>query len=415
MLQARLTLLVLSTLESLPKGRLELLLPDGEVRVFGQSPELLDVKLVVKDKRFFKALAWSGDIGLAESYLAGYWDCESPEGQPNPAPLIHWFLLNHEFLPANKRVSRGVGALKQGIERLRHALRRNTLKGSRKNILAHYDLGNEFYAEFLDPSMTYSSAYFPDASATLAEAQTEKYDRLCRKLALKPDMRVLEIGCGWGGFAEHAVCHYGCHVTGLTLSPAQLGYAWKRLARCDQATRVEFLLKDYREMDGQFDAIVSIEMLEAVGHDYLPDFFRQCDRLLAPDGLIALQVITCPDSTYNSYRHSMDFIRKHIFPGGHLPSLGALQQACVAAETRFDWCHLESFGGHYARTLQLWRLRFDAAWERIEPLGFDERFRRLWRMYLAYCEAAFTMRHINVVQAVLARRNEQGMMSERSS
>lgn len=397
---------VSALLEKLPHGAVTMQHPDGLRSRYGHPLLESDCIVRVSDNRFYRRLAWDGDIGLAESYIAGEWTAH------DPAAFIYWLLQNREYLPQGGRLSRILGSVRELGERLRHRLRANTLSGSRDNIIAHYDLGNDFYRLFLDPSMTYSSAFFTEQAQTLEAAQREKYARLCRQLALKKGMQVLEIGCGWGGFAEYAAQEHGCQVTGITLSPAQLEYARERIAHAGLEDLVVFELCDYREQRGHYDAIVSIEMLEAVGHKYLPEFFAKCERLLTPDGVLALQVITCSDSRYEAYCNSSDFIRKHVFPGGHLPSLGAMQTACTAS-SRFDITALESFGQHYAKTLRLWRERFEANWPRIESQGFDVRFRRLWRMYLAYCEAAFEARHINVVQCFLTRPNEAGLPSER--
>jgi len=287
---------------------------------------------------------------------------------------------------------------------------RNTRHNSRRNSRKHYDLGNDFYSLWLDDTLTYSSAWFEGADS-LEQAQENKYRRLCQKLRLGPGMRVLEIGCGWGGFAIHAARHFGVQVTAITISPAQHAKAVERVRAAGLEDRVEVLLRDYREVRGQFDAIASIEMLEAVGHAFLRTYFAQCHRLLKPTGRVGLQVIICPDSRYDAMRRSADWIKKHIFPGGQLPSIKALvDSACSTGDLYLQ--HLENFGLHYARTLNLWRERFNLQSRAVMALGFDERFLRKWNYYLAYCEAAFATRNINVAQMILSRPNNTAFALE---
>jgi cyclopropane-fatty-acyl-phospholipid synthase len=275
---------------------------------------------------------------------------------------------------------------------------------SKRNIRDHYDLSNDFFRLWLDDSLTYSSAIFPTPDADLHTAQIEKYDRLCRRLQLQPHDHLLEIGSGWGGMSIHAASTYGCKVTSLTISPAQQKEALERVRAAGLADRVEIRLQDYREVSGRFDKIVSIEMIEAVGDQFVDLFFRQCTRLLQPQGLLGLQMIICPDRQYPILREGVDFIQKHIFPGSLLMSLRRVNEATVKAGdlNLFDW---KDLGMHYARTLQLWREKFLARLEDIRALGFDEKFLRKWEYYLAYCEAAFGTRHISVVQAIYSRPN----------
>jgi cyclopropane-fatty-acyl-phospholipid synthase len=384
-------------------GSMQLILPNGRTYLFGDS-NARSFSVQVKDARFFRALALSGDIGLAEAYLDQWWD------SANPAQFIEWLLLNQKHFPKPGLVAR-ILDLKESIH---HAFNRNSRSGSRRNIMAHYDLGNDFYRLFLDQTMSYSSAYFVDSSQTLESAQNEKYDRICRKLDLKPNMHVLEIGCGWGGFAHYAATKYGCRITGTTISPSQKQFAQERMFAAGLSEQVTIIQEDYRDLTGKYDAIVSIEMLEAVGHAYLQSFFKKCDELLIENGLLALQFITCSDARYPSYRKSADFIRKYIFPGGHLPSVAAIHSVNEVS-TELNLAHFESFGAHYGKTLLLWRERFEDNWEHIEALGFDAYFRRLWRFYFCYCEAAFQTRHINVVQGIWARSNDAGMHTEKVS
>jgi cyclopropane-fatty-acyl-phospholipid synthase len=279
---------------------------------------------------------------------------------------------------------------------------RNTRGGSRANIAAHYDLGNDLFERFLDPSMTYSSAVFEDDDCDLASAQRAKYDRLCGKLALRPDDHVLEIGSGWGGFAIHAATHYGCRVTTTTISRQQFELARERVARAGVADRVEILMTDYRDLAGTYDKLVSIEMVEAVGHQYMEEFFRLCCERLRPDGLCAIQAIVHADQVFEESKRTVDFIKRYIFPGGSLPCVWSMCDAAKNA-TDFRLIHLEDIGEHYARTLAMWRQRFLENREAIRGLGYEERFLRMWEFYLAYCEGAFEERAIGAVQTLFAR------------
>jgi cyclopropane-fatty-acyl-phospholipid synthase len=281
-------------------------------------------------------------------------------------------------------------------------LLRNTRSGSKRNIAAHYDLSNEFFALMLDPTMTYSSGVFSASPATLEQAQIEKYDRICRALRLSSTDHVLEIGTGWGGFALHAARHYGCQVTTTTISTEQRAYAAQRFRDAGLDRRITLLDCDYRDLVGQFDKLVSIEMIEAVGEKYLPVYFRQCSRLVKPDGAMLLQAITIPDHRYEGYRRSVDFIQRYIFPGGFLPSMSAMA-GCVARETDFRFLHVADFGPHYARTLAAWRRNFWDNISRVRALGFDDRFVRTWHYYLCYCEAGFLERQIGVSQLLLTK------------
>ncbi|MFO0941086.1 MAG: cyclopropane-fatty-acyl-phospholipid synthase family protein [Pirellulales bacterium] len=279
---------------------------------------------------------------------------------------------------------------------------RNTKAGSRRNISAHYDLSNDFFSLMLDASMTYSSAVFAKPEMTLAEAQHEKYDRICRKLNLKPSDHILEIGTGWGGMAIHAAEHYGCRVTTTTISQQQYQLAKTRIQDAGLQDRINLLQLDYRDLTGKYDKLISIEMIEAVGEKYLPGYFAQCSRLLKPEGAMALQAITIPDHRFDAYRHSVDFIQRYIFPGGFLPSIGAIGRS-LAAQTDFRFVHCEDFGSHYADTLGIWRENFWNAIDQVRELGFDNRFIRTWQYYLCYCEAGFRERLIGVCQLVLTK------------
>lgn len=406
---------VLRLLAKLPSGRLTLESPDGSVHVFGggvgqrlavesvQAREMATQAFVtIRRPEFFARCVLHGDIGLAEGYIEGDWET------PDLCAVVAWFLLNHEHTPTlsgSRAGAAGVNVLRF-IDRLGHLLRPNSRSTAGRNIREHYDLSNEFFRLWLDPSMMYSSARWKRPSATLAEAQTAKNEALCRKLHLRSTDHVLEIGSGWGGWAIHAAREYGCRVTTLTLSLRQREWAMERIAAAGLSDRISVRLQDYRELPESpaYDKIVSIEMLEAVGHRYLRDWCRLVSRALKRDGVMALQFITCPDARYESLRHGIDFIQKHIFPGSLLLSVNRLN-TMLAEEGGFLLYELEDIGQDYARTLDLWRENFNREREAIRSLGFDERFLRKWNYYLAYCEAAFAMRNISAVQTVHTRPN----------
>jgi cyclopropane-fatty-acyl-phospholipid synthase len=384
--------LLLRRLERLERGRLRLVEADG-VRSFGTAGDGPAVELRVTDPRFYAKVAFGGSIGAAESYMAGQWRTDDLTG------LLRLILRNRSVLEG---LESGWARLVAPFRRLFHLLRDNTRRGSRRNIEAHYDLGNEFFALFLDRRRMYSCAVFDPPGATLDQAQEAKLERICRKLDLQPGDRVLEIGTGWGGFALHAAGRHGCRVTTATISPAQHRHATEAVREAGLDHRVEVLLRDYRELEGRYDKLVSIEMIEAVGHRHLGRFFELCCRRLAPHGLMLLQSITLADPLYRRYRQSVDFIQRYIFPGGALPSVGALT-AAVAERTDLVAVHLEDLGSHYARTLRHWRERFHAHRDRVAAMGFSERFCRMWEYYFCYCEAGFLERTVSDVQLLLAR------------
>ena len=377
--QSRDTRLALQLFGALSGGTLEVRFPDGASHLFGQGGD--SHVLHVRDERTFSQALARGDIGFAEAYLDGHWDT------PDLAGLLTLFARNR---PQLRRAIHGHWRQLLGA-RLRHWLNGNTRRGSKRNIMAHYDLGNDFYARWLDPSMSYSSALFSarDPADDLQSAQHAKYRRILRRLEAQPGQRVLEIGCGWGGFAELADAA-GLQVTGLTLSPSQLEWAQRRVPAAD------LRLQDYRDIDETFDHIVSIEMFEAVGERYWPGYFATLRRALRPGGRAVVQSIVIADELFADYRKGTDFIQQYIFPGGMLPSPQAFHEAAVRAGLRVRGSY--AFGADYARTLAEWHRNFEAAWPEIARLGFDERFRRLWRMYLAYCEAGFNAGNIDVVQ-----------------
>ena len=390
--------LLLDAFTRIRTGQLLLTLPDGSTRFFGSADtDGPSVSIVVKDREWFRRVVLGDDIGLGESFIEGLWETDDLSG------FLKLLLLNRHHLgnPAIGLVLPVFKKIAQGADWIRHLLNGNTRKGSVRNIHAHYDLGNQFYQQFLDPGMTYSSAWFSSPHDALEDAQTEKYDRLCRRLDLRPGLNVLEIGSGWGGFAIHAATRYGCNVTSLTVSQEQYAYAKERVAAAGLADQITILFKDYRDMTGRFDRIASIEMLEAVGHEHLNSYFRQCARLLTPDGIVGLQVILTPDSRDHGYRRRSDYIRKHIFPGGHVPTFKSIHEA-VARHSNWDLQHMESFGTHYAETLRRWRARFLETTAQRRALGFPETFDRKWLFYFAFCEAGFECRHIQVAQLIYA-------------
>ena len=373
-------------------GELTFLLPDGRRLVFSGAEET-DAKALIVVRNF--AFAWrsilGGDIGFYESYADGQWDT------PNLADVLYIFARNADYVQDAFH-----GAfLFDWLNNVRHALNKNTRTGAQRNIMAHYDLGNAFYAQWLDATMTYSSARFPQPDADLSTAQETKYRTLAESIDLKPDETVLEIGSGWGGFAVHAARERGAKVTGLTLSPSQLEYAKKRAFEEGLAERVDFRLQDYRDVKERFDKIASIEMFEAVGKEYWPAYFDKVRNALKPGGAAGLQIITIADRFYENYQRSTDFIQRYVFPGGALPSPAVLKDLSDRAGLTVR--SVAEFGQDYARTLGEWHKRFINAWDDIAPLGFDERFKKLWRFYLAYCEAGFRAGTTNVRQMAITR------------
>ncbi len=388
---------LLKLLERLPIGQLELRLPDGSVQLLGSSGPRAALSLANWD--MFGRTLKSGDIGFAESFIAGDWD------SPDLTGLLRLCLLNREHVEG---ILYGSWWGRLGY-RLRHLLRRNSKAGSARNIHAHYDLGNDFYRLWLDPSMSYSAAWFEgrDArGADLLQAQQAKYRRALREARVEPGARVLEIGCGWGGLAETAARDFGAHVTGVTLSSEQLQWAQQRLQRAGLAERAQMLYLDYRDLPARhasepFDAVVSIEMFEAVGHEYWAGYFQTLNACLKPGGHACIQTITIRDDLFPRYLRSTDFIQQYIFPGGLLPSPSAFEaearRAGFVVENRL------AFGPDYAETLRRWRDAFEANLETVQRQGFDRRFQRIWAFYLAYCEAAFDTGNTDVVQFTLRK------------
>ena len=369
---------------------------DGDVRVIcGEKnvPEL-STNLHISNHRFYWHLLTGGTLGAAEAYLRGYWRAQS-------LVTLMRILCRQEQSVGQVGKSFFDLLYKPG-NTIANYIRRNSKAGSRRNIAAHYDLSNEFFAMFLDPTMTYSSGIFPSANSTMEEASLAKYERICRKLSLSADDHLLEIGTGWGGFAIYAAKHYGCQITTTTISAEQHKMAEQRVREAGLSDKITILQCDYRDLKGSYDKLTSIEMVEAVGHAYLPNYFEQCCRLLKPDGIFVMQAITIPDQRYENYRRGIDFIQRYIFPGGCLPSLGAIQSA-ITGKTDFQLVHLEDFAGHYARTLANWHERFKEREAEIRNLGMDSRFIRAWEYYFAYCQAGFEERQVGVAQLVFCR------------
>lgn len=385
--------LVLKFLGKIRNGCMVVTLPDGERRVFGDPESTLRGRMNIREYACFPRLARDGDIGLGETYTAGLWDSE------DPTALLRVFLANNENADDRDAWFSRIG---RAINRWRHTRRANTPRNSQRNIREHYDLGNDMFSAFLDESMMYSCAYWEHPEDSLAEAQRAKLQRVIRMAQLGPDDHVLEIGCGWGAFAIEAVKTTGCRVTGISLSKEQLEWARRRVKEEGLEDRITLLHIDYRHMTGSFTKIVSIEMIEAVGHQFYPSFFQSLERLLAPDGLVVIQAITYPDSKWAAYRDGVDWIQKHIFPGGELPSLTALSEA-MTRHSKFMIEHVDNIGVHYARTLREWRSRFLAAREHLKRNGYGDEFVRAWDYYFCYCEAGFESRAIATHQIVFTR------------
>jgi cyclopropane-fatty-acyl-phospholipid synthase len=353
----------------------------------------VNATLRVHHPDFYRQLARNGSVGAGEAYMDGLWSCD------DLVSLVRLLVRNRDLLDGMESgLARFGGYAMQAI----HALKRNTRGGSRRNISAHYDLGNEFFELFLDPDMMYSSAIFAGPDDTLEQASKRKLARICQKLELDPRDRLLEIGTGWGGLALHAARHYGCHVTTTTISREQHALASARVQQAGLGDRVSVLLEDYRDLAGSYDKLVSIEMIEAIGHQYLDTYFEKCAALLAPEGMALIQAITIEDHRYAQALRSVDFIKRHVFPGSFIPSVTAMvESAGRAGELRL--INLEDFGPSYALTLQHWRQRFLSRLDRVRAQGYDERFIRLWEFYLCYCEGGFRERSISDVHLLLAR------------
>lgn len=391
---------VMRSLEQMTLGCLRIELPDGSEKIIGTPGDRMSASLRILNRSFFRRCVLFGDIGFGEAFVDGDWDTG------DITAVISWFILNVENSPAmsGARGRKLIINLLGWKNRIGHLIRRNSLEMSRQNISEHYDLGNDFYQLFLDSSMTYSSGLFASPRQSLYEAQIAKYDRLCRRLMLKPGEHILEIGSGWGGFSLHAAKNYGVKITTVTISKEQYNHAREVFQREGLSDQIGIKLMDYRALTGRFDKIVSIEMLEAVGDAYLETYFSKCHELLKPGGLLGLQMITCPDSRYDSLRKNVDWIQKHIFPGSLLLSVHRVNEA-LRRTGEFFLHDLKDLGLSYAETLKRWRAAFNQNETSVRNLKFDTRFIRKWNYYLSYCEAAFAMRNISVVQAIYTRPN----------
>ncbi len=385
---------IFSVMDKLKYGCIRMV-EDNQSHVFGGTDQdrSLEATLFVHHSRFYRRILFSGSIGAAEAYMEGLWSAD------DLTTVMRIMALNQ---PVFAEMEKGLARLTRPLYRFYHFARKNTTIGSRKNILAHYDLGNDFYTLFLDPTLTYSCGIFETDGSSMEEASLAKYDRICKKLQLKPGDRVMEIGTGWGGFALYAVKHFDVHITTTTISDEQFHFARKRFHEAGLEDRITLLKKDYRELKGQYDKLVSIEMIEAVGHQYFDIFFRTCSQLLRDNGMMLLQAITIRDQEFKRYIQSVDFIKRYIFPGGCLPSVGSMM-ASLARTTDMTLFHLEDITPHYARTLREWRNRFFKNIDHVRAMQFPETFIRMWEYYLCYCEGGFSERYIGDVQMLLTK------------
>jgi len=378
----------------------ELTIIDGsEIHVFGIPKSELKATLTVSSQEFYVFLGSGGTNGAAEAFTAGYWSAD------NLVQLIQLIIRNKKTMEG---LESGLARLTNPITKIIHRLRQNTLKGSKSNILAHYDLSNDFYKLWLDSTMTYSSGIFLNKKSSMLDASVEKLDRLCRKLNLNSSDHVLEIGTGWGSFATHAAKNYGCKVTTTTISDNQFNYVAELISKENLDNKITLLNKDYRELEGVFDKVVSIEMIEAVGSDFVPGFFEKASSLLKKNGLMALQGITYNDPDFNAYKNSVDFIRKYIFPGSCLISMSQVEKA-IKDKTDLIMVDSEDITLHYARTLEIWRKDFENVLPQVRELGFSDPFIRIWVFYLVYCEAGFLENLIGDFQFIFAKPDSKNI------
>ncbi|GAB3342329.1 SAM-dependent methyltransferase [Marilutibacter aestuarii] len=391
---------LLAMFATLDHGGLTLVDGLGTSRFGGAAPDGLEATVRINDPAFYRAVAARGSVGAGEAYIEGHWECS------DLVALVRLLVRNRDLLDG---MEGGLARLGGWMLRAWHALQRNTREGSRRNITAHYDLGNEFFGLFLSPDLMYSSALFESGDEPLEAASRRKLEAICAHLELRPGDRVVEIGTGWGGFALHAARHHGCHVTTTTISREQHALASERVAAAGLQDRVTLLLDDYRDLQGSYDKLVSIEMIEAVGADYLDTYFATLGRLLAPGGRAVLQAITIEDHRYAQARDSVDFIKRFVFPGSFIPSISAMLDA-KARNTDLQLLRMEDFGPSYALTLRAWRQRFLARLPEVRAQGFDERFIRMWTFYLAYCEGGFLERATGVAHLVMGRPDRRGMV-----
>ncbi|MGB1333889.1 MAG: class I SAM-dependent methyltransferase [Porticoccaceae bacterium] len=386
--------LLFSRLNKLEFGQVKIVDQWGE-HCFGHSnlSGELSVEIKVEDQRFYSDIAFGGTVAAGEAYMQGYWSCDNLTG------LVRIMLRNRQVMD---QVEGGFSLFKAPILRFVHWLNRNSQAGSRRNIEAHYDLGNEMFELFLDPTMMYSCAYYPNSDTSLNEAATAKLQRICDKLQLSEADHVVEIGTGWGGFAIYAATHYGCKVTTTTISKQQYEVAQQRVIAAGLQDKVTLLLEDYRDLRGSYDKLVSIEMIEAVGHQYLDTYFAKCSDLLKPNGIMLIQAITIQDQFYDQAIKSVDFIQRYIFPGGFIPSVTAISNA-VKRSTDVRLFQMEDIGPHYATTLRDWRKNFFNNIERIKGLGYSEQFIAMWQFYLCYCEGGFLERTLGTSHLVFVK------------
>ena len=386
--------LLFSRLRKIECGQVKIIDHCGE-QLFGNTEESseLTVEISVKDQRFYSDIALGGTVAAGEAYMQGYWSCNNLTG------LVRIMLRNRQVMD---QVEGGFSLFKAPILRLMHWLNRNSQAGSRRNIEAHYDLGNEMFELFLDPTMMYSCAYYPDSEASLDQAATAKLQRICEKLQLSETDHVVEIGTGWGGFAIYAATHFGCKVTTTTISKQQYEIARQRVIAAGLEDKVTLLMEDYRDLQGAYDKLVSIEMIEAVGPQYLETYFTKCSTLLKPDGIMLIQAITIQDQFYDQAIKSVDFIQRYIFPGGFIPSVTAISNAVKnATDTRLF--QMEDIGPHYATTLRDWRKNFFNNIEQIKALGYSDQFIAMWEFYLCYCEGGFLERTLGTSHLVFVK------------
>lgn len=385
--------IVMYKFNELEQGRL-IVIDNNDMHQFGDlSLNPLKATITVRNPSFYSSLAFGGSVGVGEAYFQGDWDCD------NLTSLIRIFLVNRDALD---KIDNGSSFLKGMLNKVFHWFNKNNRQGSRRNISAHYDIGNDLFKLMLDENMMYSSAVYTDDQCSLETAAINKIERLCQKLQLDEDDHLLEIGCGWGGFAVHAVKKYGCRVTTTTISQEQYKYTRQLIKRQGLEDKIELLFEDYRDLTGKYDKLVSIEMIEAVGLENLNTYFNKCSSLLKPDGLMCIQAITIEDQRYEQARREVDFIQKYIFPGGSLPSITAMSNS-ITNSTDMRIYDIDDIGLHYAKTLKHWKERFFKNEMEVYKLGYNEVFVRLWEFYLSYCEGGFQERAISTVHLLLTK------------
>lgn len=384
----------LSKFSEIKHGNITLKEGNNEYNFGEDDPDFpLHVSITVYEPSFYSDVIFGGTVGSGEAYMARSWDCQQLTN------LVRIILRNEHVLNS---IDGGFGKLMLPLHKAFHILHRNTLYGSRKNIGVHYDLGNDMFERFLDPTMMYSSGIFDQTEMTMEQASIAKLDRICQKLQLNEHDRILEIGTGWGGFALYAAKNYGCHVTTTTISQQQFEYATKKTKEAGLENKITLLCQDYRNLTGQYDKLVSIEMIEAVGHAYYKNYFEHCNKLLKPEGMMLLQSITIADQRYSRAKKEVDFIQRYIFPGGSLPSVAVIAKN-ISDHTDMRFYQLEDIGPHYATTLARWRERFFSHKEDIQKLGYSETFIRMWGFYLCYCEGGFKENSIGTIQLLLTK------------